>query len=92
LGGGSGLGITAHWLEEDVTSTRCILRNLLSLDMQAGEWADYIHLVEVYSSGCSRLVRMLRADRGGQDRLFNYIREQTMLAIATAAKEFNLSV
>jgi hypothetical protein len=51
LGGGSGLGITAHRLEEEVASTRYILLSLLSLAMQAGEWADYIHLVEVYSRG-----------------------------------------
>ena len=95
LGGGAVLELTAHRLEEEIAGVRFNLRNTLFLAMQAETEEEYIHLVELYSRGCSRLVRMLRTGQGGQggqDRLFNYIQEQILLAIEATAKDWNLSV
>jgi site-specific recombinase XerD len=92
LGAGAELGLAAHRLEEEIASTRLILRNTLSLALQAGDADEYIHLVEIYSSGCSRLVHMLQRGHVGQDRLINYIREQILRAIDEVAKEMDLSV
>ncbi len=95
LGGGAVLELTAHRLEEEIAGVRFNLRNTLFLAKQAETEEEYIHLVDLYSKGCSRLVRMLRTGQGGQggqDRLFNYIQEQILLAIEAAAKGWNLSV
>ena len=91
LGAGADQGLAAHRLEEEIASTRLILRSTLSLAMQAGDADEYIYLVEVYSSACSRLVRMLHRGHAGQDQLLNYIREQIRLAIDAAAKDWKLS-
>jgi hypothetical protein len=92
LGAGVELGLAAHRLEEEIASTRLILRNTLDLALQAGDADEYIHLVEIYSSGCSRLVHMLQRGHAGLDRLLNYIREQIRKAIDEVAKEKDLSV
>jgi hypothetical protein len=88
LGGGAELALTAQALEEAVASTRLVLRNTLDLALQAGSVDEYIYLVNIYSSGCSRLVRMLHAGQMGDERLINYIREQILRAIDEVSKEW----
>jgi len=43
-----------------------MLRNVLELALQIQETPDYMRLVEIYGSGCVRLVRMLKKE--GRDR------------------------
>jgi integrase len=92
MGGGAELAITAQALEEAVASIRLVLRNTLDLALQAGSVDEYIYLVNIYSSGCSRLVRLLRDGQVDDERLISYIREQILLAIAEVSREKHLSV
>jgi hypothetical protein len=91
LGGGEGLGLAALRLEEEVATMRLVLRNILDLALQAGEVAEYIYLVNIYSSGCSRLVRMLNAGQVGDEQLIHYIRGQILKAIAEVSKDWDPS-
>ena len=77
-------------LEEEIAGTRLVLRNTLELAMQAGGVDEYIYLVNIYSSGCSRLVRLLRAGQVGDERLLNYFREQVLRAIDEVSKKWKL--
>jgi hypothetical protein len=81
-----------HALEEEIAGTRLVLRNTLELALQAGGVDEYIYLVNIYSSGCSRLVRMLHAGQVGEERLINFIRDEILRAIAEVSKDWNLSV
>jgi hypothetical protein len=56
--------LDSRQLTEEIAATRCILRRTLALASAAQgaqEPKEYIHLVEVYSKGCNRLVRLLQA-------------------------------
>jgi hypothetical protein len=80
--------LAAQRLEEEVTSTRLVLRNILDLALQAGEADEYIHPVDIYSSGCSRLVRMLRGGQVDEEGLVNYIRGKIRRAIAEGSQDW----
>jgi hypothetical protein len=88
LGGGAELGLTAQRLEEEIAGPRGSLRNILTLALQAGSSAEYIYLVDLYSKGCSRLVRMLHEGQVGDERLYNYLQDSIRRAIAELSKDW----
>ena len=49
-----------------------------------------MQLTEIYSSGCKRLMRLLKAEGGSKGRLGEYIREQIQKAIIDAGKEMGI--
>lgn len=65
-------------LREEIARVRWSLRRVLQMGLKAkerGETAELMHLCEVYSLGCNRLVRMLRADNAGRGSLVEKFRE-----------------
>ena len=90
LGGDPELEAADRRVVEEIAATRYVLRNAFSLAMQAQEAQDYIRLVEVYGSGCVRLVRLLKMEKGGQSRLKDFLNEQLDRAIREVVKEFGL--
>ena len=54
---------------------RYMLRNVLGLALQTQETPDFLRLVEIYGSGCVRLVRMLKKEGSDHGRLERYLRE-----------------
>jgi hypothetical protein len=88
LGGGAEMELATQRLEEEVASTRLVLRNILDLALKAGEADEYIHLVDLYGNGCSRLVRMLRGGQVDEEGLVNYIRGEIRRAIAEGSQDW----
>jgi hypothetical protein len=72
------LAANSRRLEEEIASVRLVLRNTLALAGDAGQQpaaGEYVHLVDVYSQGCNRLVRLLRTSRAAQDWLTVYVQQ-----------------
>ena len=80
-------------LDEEIASMRLVLRTTLDLAGQAeqqGQVGEYIHLVDVYSQACNRLMRLLRASQAGQGRLEAYLREFLDSALQEVTKTWSL--
>lgn len=71
---GDDLGSDPQGLSEEIASVRYMLRKMLTLAAKTKETADYVRLVEIYGSGCLRLVRMLKEAGEDQDRLERFLR------------------
>jgi hypothetical protein len=69
------LAMAARCLVEEIATVRYMLRNVLGLALQTQEVPVYIRLVEIYGSGCARLVRMLKKEESNHSRLKKYILE-----------------
>ena len=83
LGDEADLEITTRLLVEEIAAARYMLREVLALALETQAVPGYVHLVEIYRSGCVRLVRMLKKQRSDQDRLQRCLQE----LIATALQE-----
>jgi site-specific recombinase XerC len=93
LGGEPALATGARRLVEEIASTRLVLRNMLRLASEAeqkGETGEYIYLTDIYSSGCNRLMRLLRAGEGDQGRLEAFLREGMESALREEQKNWSL--
>jgi DNA-binding transcriptional MerR regulator len=82
------LAMAARSLEEEIAAVRYMLRNVLGLALQTQETPVYIRLVEIYGSGCARLVRMLKKEGSDQGRLERYLREAFDEAIREVNREW----
>jgi hypothetical protein len=59
---------------------------------QNGETEKFVHLTDIYSMGCIRLMKMLRTEGAGQNRLYDYLQEQIQDAIRQVNGEFDAAV
>ncbi len=84
------LAMAARRLVEEIASVRYMLRNVLGLALQTQETPVYIRLVEIYGSGCARLVRMLKKEGSDQGRLERYIQEAIDAAVRTVSQEWEM--
>ncbi len=84
------LAMAARCLVEEIAAVRYMLRNVLGLALQTQETAETIRLVEIYGSGCARLVRMLKKEGSDQGRLERYIREAFDEAIRELNQEWGM--
>jgi site-specific recombinase XerD len=89
LGSEAGQEIASRRLAEEIAATRCVLRLTLDLALQAESSAEVVHLVNIYASACSRLVRMLRLERGDEEQLLNYVQAIIRRAIDETAKDWS---
>jgi len=62
-------------LVEEIATVRYMLRNVLGLALGTQEVPVYIRLVEIYGSGCVRLVRMLEKEESDQSQLRSYLEQ-----------------
>ncbi len=70
------LATGARRVVEESATTRLVLRNTLRLAEEAeqkGETGRYIHLTDIYSIGCNRLMKLLRMGEAEQGRLAAYV-------------------
>jgi site-specific recombinase XerD len=77
---------------EEIAATRLVLRNTLRLAREAeqrGETGEFVHLTEIYSTGCNRLMKLLRAGKADRGRLTAYLKEQIESAIREVNEEWN---
>jgi hypothetical protein len=81
-------------LTEEIAATRYILRNTLSRAKEAeekGEGREYIHMAEIYSIGCNRLVRLLKAEGDDPGQLGAYVWAVFEKAIDQVVEEWGLA-
>jgi hypothetical protein len=88
LGDEADLEITTRLLVEEIAAARYMLREVLALALETQAVPGYVHLVEIYSSGCVRLVRMLKKQRGDQDRLQRCLQELIDAALQEVLREW----
>jgi integrase len=93
LGGEPELAIEARVMVEEIAAMRLVLRSMLRLASEAeqkGEVGEYIHLTDIYSTGCNRLMKLLRAGEGDQGRLEAFLREEMERALREVQKDWRL--
>jgi len=54
------LSTPSRRLVEEIAATRYVLRNTFALAMETEEDEEFVHLVEIYSIACNRLLGLLR--------------------------------
>jgi len=59
--------------------------------LECDEDEGYMHLAEIYSIGCHRLVGLMRVGLGDADRLTVFLREQMERAIREVGKEWKIA-
>ena len=69
---------------------RYVLRNAYRLAIEAEKTREHIRLVEIHSNGCERLVKLLRMEKMGTDRLETYLMEGIQRAIKEVNEELGL--
>jgi hypothetical protein len=67
-------GITSRNLVEEIAAARYMLRRVLALALETQPVPEYVHLVDIYGSGCVRLVKMLKREHAAGDRMANQAR------------------
>lgn len=73
-----------------IASIRCSLRRVLKMTSGAKQVSEYLHLVDIYGRGVSRLVRMLKVEGTVHSRAKRRIREAIRLAVLDVNKEWGL--
>jgi hypothetical protein len=87
------LDAASRRLEEEIAGTRLVLRRTLGLAREArlkADPEDLVRSVDVYSSGCSRLMRLLRVEAAGGERLEVYFREVVQEVLREVLEEKGL--
>lgn len=72
------LTIGTRRVAEEIAGTRVVLRRTLKRAREAeemGKTDEYLHLTEIYSSGCNRLMRLLRTGKAERGKIAAYIRK-----------------
>jgi hypothetical protein len=69
LAGAADLSLVTRRLAEEIASVRYMLRKVLELALQSEGVGNYVRMVEIYGSGCLRLVRMLKKEGRGASQL-----------------------
>lgn len=72
---------TDSQLANEIASVRDMLKNVIDLDDQTQDAAEYMRMVEIYGSGCQRLARMLKVQGGARSPLEQYLRKSIDQAI-----------
>ena len=86
------MAAAARGLVEEIAVRRHVLRNAFGLASEAGEAREQIRLEEINSSGCIRLVHLLRLGKADGDQLERYLREEIDEAIREVTQERRLKI
>lgn len=73
--------------ERQIAVVRCSLRRTLALAFATRELGEHLHLVKIYSRGCTRLMHMLKKEALGPSRAEQRVREAMKLAILSILNE-----
>ena len=69
---------------------RLVLRNAFQLAMESEDTEEYIRMTEIYSSGCMRLVRLLKIEQAAGVQLEAYLQAVIEEVILDLNKELGL--
>lgn len=75
---------------EEIAAMRYCLRNAFRLAIETEGTEEHIGYVEIYSSGCGRLAKLLRGERGEGERLEAFLREAIDRAIEEVNEEWGM--
>jgi hypothetical protein len=92
LGKDADLALSNRRLVEEIAAVRYSLRRVLSLAVETEGLSEYVHLVEIYGKGCSRLVRLLKREGRDQDRLADNMRETLHATIMDLMREYGWGI
>jgi hypothetical protein len=84
------LEVNARQLVEEIAAMRFVLRRTFRLAMETRETPEYVRLVEIYGSGCTRLVRLLRMEGNNYHQMEAAFNEQINRAIKEITEDWNL--
>jgi len=73
LGREEELGANSRRMVEEVAAMRLVLRTHLRLALEAEQVPDFLHLVDIYGHGCTRLLRLLRMEAEDSGKLERYL-------------------
>ncbi len=90
--GGVGTRAGKRGLTEVIAMTRLVLRNLYNLVMEAEGVKEQVRYTDDFGRGCTRLARMLKAEKGAQGREADILREIIDETILEVNKEFGLDL
>ncbi|MCK5315462.1 MAG: hypothetical protein KAJ53_10080, partial [Anaerolineales bacterium] len=76
-------------LVEEIAALRYMLRNVLGLALGTQALPGFIRLVDIYGSGCARLVRMLKREESDHRRLERYLRQAIDRALDAVLEDWN---
>ena len=90
LGRAEELGANSRCMVEEVAAMRLVLRTHLRLALEAEQVPDFLHLVDIYGHGCTRLLRLLRMEAVDSGKLERYLWELIQGAIEENARIMGL--
>jgi len=88
---GDSLSINARTLVEEIACARIVLRNTFELAgraAQTGQVEELIHLADIYGSGCTRLVKLLRLAHSSHSRMEMKVRAMIDEVLAEEQKDW----
>jgi hypothetical protein len=92
LGGDPDLAAGTRRLTEEIASTRLVLRRAFPLAMEASTVRGQVRYTEIYGSGCIRLVRLLKTEKGAQGQLFDFLGREIDAVIQEVNEEWGLDL
>ena len=69
------LNAASRRLTEEIAGLRVVLRQLYDLVMETQEVKALVRYVDLYGRGCTRLARLLKAEKGNESRAADFLRE-----------------
>lgn len=85
--GEDAMGLDSNSLKEEIATVRYMLRNVLARAFESEDTAEFVRLVQVYGSGCLRLVRVLKQEKSNEDNMERYLSDLYIQKIDELAKE-----
>jgi hypothetical protein len=82
--------VNARRLVEEIAAMRYVLRRTFKMAMETRETPEYVRLVEIYGSGCTRLVRLLRMEGDNYNQMEATFNQQINQAIKEITEDWNL--
>ena len=82
----------SNQLTEEIASTRLVLRRLYALAIETEDVKELVRYTEKHGQSCTRLMRLLKAEKGMQGRAAEMLRELIDETILELNKEFGLDL
>ena len=79
-------------LTEEIASTRLVLRRLYNLAMETRDAEALMRYTEKYGQGCTRLARLLKAEKDMQGRAADMLMQEINELILELNREFGLDL
>jgi site-specific recombinase XerD len=89
-GGKPGTDTTSRRTEEEIGTMRYLMRNVHKWACETEDTGELVRMVGLYSTGCGKLVKLLKMEKGSGEQLVTYVNELIENALKEAAKTLGL--